>query len=134
MYAATGPDFPFRSAPPRGLVSALSRTASYVASPRTTLAGLRCGLEAGREVRRVADRREASLLLGSDVADDRGAGVDPDSEARPVAVALRYSSGRLLEREACAGRPHRVIRLVRRCVEDDHDRVAGEALDHPAVM
>jgi hypothetical protein len=40
----------------------------------------------------------------------------------------------LLESQSGLGSALRVVGLVSRGVEDDHDRVAGEVLDHPAVL
>ena len=90
-------------------------------------------LEAGGEVRRVADRREAVLLGGADVSDHRRAAVDADPEPRPVRPPGRHGLGSLREGECGPRRAQRVIRLVGGRVEDDHHGVACEALDHPVL-
>ncbi len=93
-----------------------------------------CGrLEAGGEVRRVADCREAVLLGGADVSDHRRAAVDADAESRPVRPPGRDGLGSIGERKRGSRRAQRMIGLVGGCVEDDHHGVAREALDHPVL-
>ena len=66
----------------------------------------------------------------ADVADQRRAGVDADAEARPARTPPPRPRGRLLQAERRPRRASGMVRLVARRVEDDHHRVAREALDH----
>jgi hypothetical protein len=67
------------------------------------------------------------------VPDYRRTAVDSYAEPRPVRPPRGDGLGRIGECECGARRAQRVIRLVGRCVEDDHHRVAGKPLDHPVL-
>ena len=97
-HASIEPLLPLSWSAPVGSACTSSASSGEVVAADHDLPGLRLRLQAGRDVRRVADRGEAALLGASDVADDCRPRVDPDAEARPVRLGLELA-GR------CAGAP-----------------------------
>ena len=122
---ATPPSLPFASTVLR--LTELEGPADEPSSPLTDqdLARLRCLLEPGGDVDRVARRERASLARA---ADDDLAGVHPDPERELLAEQLGHP---LLHPERDLQRPLSMVLLRRGRSEHCDNRVADELLERP---
>ena len=130
--ASTGSCLPLTSTLPSGSTTAAAPSNARVRFADHDLTGWREPFESRCQVHRVANRGERTDVFATDVADERGAGVDPDPDLRPVGMLGRHRVDRPAHREAGARGRARVVRLTDRCVEQHHQRVTDEVRDGAA--
>jgi hypothetical protein len=101
-------------------------------------ARLRQGLQPGRQIDCVAERRDARVLASRDATYHCKPGVDADPQLRAHAVASldrrRLKGEPLLDQQRrAAGAQRRVLQRLRHA-EERHHAVTGEALDRATLL